>query len=176
MGRISAPIRLVWDAQAGNRDHKSGVRGLLEPLCESLRALCQRITSGPAKANAVHNPRSLGGKKDCAVGSPRVGNTRRGDNTRGYSHSNSQTRHDPHDTPKCPRPLINSIRQFTNRAIRFAWRNLNNAKLCMREIVQRELCSANCACYRQWHDGRARSLGPQSTFDAVSSQVLANSR
>ena len=38
-------------------------------------------------------------------------------------------------------------------------------------IVQREVCF-----YRQWHDGRARSPGPQSTFDAVSNQVLANSR
>jgi hypothetical protein len=33
-----------------------------------------------------------------------------------------------------------------------------------------------CVCYRQWHEGRARSPGPQSTFDAASSQVLANSR
>src|SRR5262249_3402186 len=104
---------------------------------------------GRAKANAVHNPRSLGGKKDRTVGSPRVGNTRRGDNTRGYSHSNSQTRHDPHDTPKCPRPLINSIRQFTIRAIRFAWRNLNNGKLCMREIVQREMCLLSPMARRQ---------------------------
>src|SRR5262249_23403370 len=33
----------------GNRDRKSGVRGSLETLCKSLRALGQRITSGQQK-------------------------------------------------------------------------------------------------------------------------------
>jgi hypothetical protein len=38
------------------------------------------------------------------------------------------------------------------------------------EKIIAKLCGANCACYRQWHDGRAGSLGPQSTFNAAAAK------